>query len=86
MDEDMALWKEGVRVRSFMDAQKGKKKLFEKLFSRDKKINALTEVKEIQYLTAFGITSFQKQTAGNNCLVCMTDPLNSERQKVDLLR
>ena len=46
MDEDMALWKEGVRVRSFMEAQKGKKILFERLFSR----NALTEVKENQYL------------------------------------
>ena len=25
MDEDTAMWKEGVRVRSFMEAQKGKK-------------------------------------------------------------
>ena len=39
-----------------MEAQKGKKKiLFERLFSRNKKINALTEVKENQYLTASGI-------------------------------
>ena len=39
MDEDTAMWKEGVRVRSFMEAQKGKKILFEKLFSRNKNIN-----------------------------------------------
>ena len=70
------MWKEGVRVRSFMEAQKGKKILFERLFSRNKKINALTEVKENQYLTASGIKFFQKQTAGNNCPVCMTDRLN----------
>ena len=49
MDEDTEMWKEGVRVRSFMEAQKGKKILFERLFSRNKKINALTEVKENQY-------------------------------------
>ena len=38
MDEDTAMWKEGVRVRSFtsMEAQKGKKILFERLFSRNK--------------------------------------------------
>ena len=72
MDEDTAMWKEGVRVRSFMEAQKGKKILFERLFNR----NALTEVKENQYLTASGIKFFQKQTAGNNCPVCMTDRLN----------
>ena len=41
-----------------------------------KKINALTEVKENQSLTASGIKFFQKQTAGNNCRVCMTDRLN----------
>ena len=77
VDQDTAMWKEGVRVTSFMEAQKGKKKiLFEKLFSRNKKINALTEVKENQYLTASGIKFFQKQTAGNNCPVCMTDRLN----------
>ena len=76
MDEDTAMWKEGVRVRSFMEAQKGKKILFERLFSRNKKINALTEVKENQYLTASGIKFFQKQTAGNNCPVCVTDRLN----------
>ena len=28
MDEDTAAWKEGVRVRSFMGAQKGKKKSY----------------------------------------------------------
>ena len=49
MDEDTAMWKEGVRLRSFMEAQKGKKILFERLFSRNKKINALTEVRENQY-------------------------------------
>ena len=38
MDEETAMWKEGVRVRSFtsMEAQKGKKILFERLFSRNK--------------------------------------------------
>ena len=59
-----------------MEVQKGKKILFERLFSHNKKINALTEVKENQYLTASGIKFFQKQTAGNNCPVCMTDRLN----------
>ena len=45
MDEDTAMWKEG--VRPLMEAQKGKNNiLFERLFSRNKKINALTEVKE----------------------------------------
>ena len=39
MDEDTAMWKGRVCVRSFMEAQKGKKILFEKLFSRNKKIN-----------------------------------------------
>ena len=53
-----------------MEAQKGKKILFERVY------NALTEVKENQYLTASGIKFFQKQTAGNNCPVCMTDRLN----------
>ena len=49
MDEDTAVWKEG--VRPLMEAQKGKNNiLFERLFSRNKKINALTEVKEDQYL------------------------------------
>ena len=76
MDENTAMWKEGVRLRSFTEAQKGKKILFERLFSRNKKINALTEVKENQYLTASGIKFFQKQTAGNNCPVCVTDRLN----------
>ena len=72
MDEDTAIWKEGVRVRSFtsMEAQKGKKILFERLFSAIK-----TEVKKNHYLTTSGIKSFQKQTAGNNYPVCMTDPL-----------
>ena len=72
-DEDTAMWKEG--ERSFMAAQKGKKILFERVFSHNKKINALTEVKENQYLllAASGIKSLQKQTAGNNCLVCIND-------------
>ena len=49
MDEDTAVWKEG--VRPLMEAQKGKNNiLFERLFSRNKKINTLTEVKEDQYL------------------------------------
>ena len=49
MDEDTAMWKEG--VRPLMEAQKGKNDiLFERLFSGNKKINALTEVKEDQYL------------------------------------
>ena len=28
MDKDKAMWKEGVRMRSFMEAQKGKKKTY----------------------------------------------------------
>ena len=49
MDEDTAMWKEG--VRPLMEAQKGKNNiLFERLFSGNKKINALTEAKEDQYL------------------------------------
>ena len=28
MDKDMAMWMEGVRVRSFMETQKGKKKSY----------------------------------------------------------
>ena len=63
MDEDTAMWKERVRVRSFMEAQKGL-------------INRLTEVAENQYLTASGIKSFQKQTAGNNCPVYMCYAIN----------
>jgi len=39
-------------------------------------MEASTEVKENQYLTASGIKFFQKQTAGNNCPICMTDRLN----------
>ena len=49
MDEDTAMWKEG--VRPLMEAQKGKNNIsFERLFSDNKKISALTEVKEDQYL------------------------------------
>ena len=74
MDEDTALWKEGVHVRSFMEAQKGKNILLERLFSRNKKINALADVTENQYLTASRINS--ETTRRNNCPVCMTDRLN----------
>ena len=56
--------------------ERQKKILFERLFSRNKKINTLTEVKQSRYLTASGIKFFQKQTAGNNCPACMTDILN----------
>ena len=45
----------------FIEAQKGKKILFEKLFSRNKKINSLTEVKESEYLTASGINPFRNK-------------------------
>ena len=38
MDENTAMWKEGVRLRSFTEAQKGKKILFERLFSRNKRL------------------------------------------------
>ena len=49
MKEDTATWKEG--VRPLMEAQRGKYDiLFQRLFSGNKKINALTEVKEGQYL------------------------------------
>ena len=53
--------------------ERPKKILFERLFSRDKKMLFKTEVKENQYLTASGIKFFQKQTAGNNCSVCMAE-------------
>ena len=56
--------------------ERQKKILFGRLFSRNNKINPLTEVKENQYLTASGIKSFQKQTVGNNRPVCMTDRPN----------
>ena len=59
MDEDTAIWM----------PRTAKKILFERLFSHNKKINALTKVKENQYLTAFRIKSFQKQTTGNNRLL-----------------
>ena len=84
MDEDPAMWKAGLRVRSFMEVQKGKKIIFERLFSRNKRINALTEVKENQYLTASGIKSFQKQTVRNNCLVCMTGRLIVRRRAAEI--
>ena len=51
MDEDTAMWKEG--VRPLMEAQKGKNNILcERLFSSNKKINTLTDVKEDQYLKA----------------------------------
>ena len=68
-----------------MEAQKGKKIFFERLFSRNKKINALTEVKENQYLTASGIKFFKKQTAGNNCPGCMTDRLNVRLRSTEII-
>ena len=78
MDEETAMWK--LRKVCVWDhlwkPRKAKKISFERLFSRNKKINALTEVKENHYLTASGIKSFQRQTAGNNFPVSMTDPLN----------
>ena len=37
MNEETAMWKKGVRVTSFMEVQEGKKILFEKLFSHNKK-------------------------------------------------
>ena len=85
MDEDTAMWKEGVRVIIYGSPERQKKMLFERLFSRNKKINALTEVKENQYLTASGIKFFQKQTAGNNCPVCMTDRLNVRLRSTEII-
>ena len=67
MDEDTGMWKEGVRVRSFVEAQEGKKILFERLFSRNKKINALTEFKENQYFYVSERIWFQMQLL-NNCI------------------
>ena len=66
----------GRKVRDHLWKPRKAKKIFERVFSHNNKINALTEVKEHQHLTASGITSLQKQTAGNNCLVCITDTLN----------
>ena len=41
MDEDMEMWKEGVRVTSFMEVQKGKTKSYLKSYlAAIKKINA----------------------------------------------
>ena len=69
----------GRKVRDHLwKPRKAKKILFERVFSHNKKINAVTEVKENHYLllAASGIKSLQKQTARNNCLVCITDTLN----------
>ena len=57
----------------------------ERLFSGNKRINALAEVKENQYLFASGIKFFQKQTAGNNCPVCMTDRLNVRLRATEII-
>ena len=80
MDEDAAM-SGNVKGRCgceiiYGSLERQKKILFERLFSRHKRINALTEVKENQYWTASGIKFFQKQTAGNNCPEWMSDRLN----------
>ena len=60
-----------------MEAQKGTKKSYLKGYlAAAKRLMLITEIKENQYLTAPGIKFFQKQIAGNNCPVCMTDRLN----------
>ena len=46
MDEDTAMWKEGVSVRSFMEAQKGKKILFESMTDR---LNVRLRATEIRF-------------------------------------
>ena len=79
MDEDTAM-SGNVKGRCACEIISGsperqKKILFEKFFSYNKKMRT-KEDKENQYLTASGIKFFQKQTAGNNCPVCMTDHLN----------
>ena len=77
MDEDTAMWKEGVRVIIYRSPERQKKSYLKGYLAAIKRLMlALTEVKENQYLTASGIKFFQKQTAGNNCPVCMTDRLN----------
>ena len=77
MDEDTAMWKEGVRVIIYRSPERQKKSYLKGYLAAIKRLMlALTEVKENQYLTASGIKFFQKQTAGNNCPVCMTDCLN----------
>ena len=84
-------WQCGRKVRDHLwKPRKAKKIFFEKVFSHNDKINALTEVKEHQHLTASGIKSLQKQTAGNNCLVyalltLLILMLDSKRKKLDLL-
>ena len=69
------MWKEGVRSLIYGNPERQRKILFERLFSRKKDLKCLNRGQN-QYLTAFGIKSLQKQTAGNNCSVCRTDPLN----------
>ena len=72
------VWKEGVRVTSIYGSPERQKKSYLKsyLAAIKRLINRSTKVIENQYLTASGIKSFQKQTAGNNCPVFLTDPLN----------
>ena len=72
------VWKEGVRVTSIYGSPERQKKSYLKsyLAAIKRLINRSTKVIENQYLTASGIKSFQKQTAGNNCPVFMTDSLN----------
>ena len=62
-----------------MEAQKGKEKSCLKGYLAAKKMLKCVKCLnrgQNQYLTAFGIKSLQKQTAGNNCSVYRTDPLN----------
>ena len=59
-----------------MEAQKGKEKSCLKGYLAAKKDLKCFNRGQNQYLTTFGIKSLQKQTAGNNCSVCRTDPLN----------
>ena len=69
------MWKEGVRSLIYGNPERQRKIFFERLFSRKKDLKCLNRGQN-QYLTAFGIKSLQKQTAGNNCSVCRTGPLN----------
>ena len=70
------MWKEGVRSLIYGSPERQRKVLFERLFSRKKKDLKCLNRGQNQYLTAFGIKSLQKQTAGNNCSVYRTDPFN----------
>ena len=74
--QSTAIWKEGVRSLIYGSPERQRKILFERLFSRKKKDLKCLNRGQNQYLTAFEIKSLQKQTAGKNCSVCWTDPLN----------